>query len=111
MLCLGILGGLCTALADTITTAITPPYYTDVGGNRGRLPAAEGFLLGRNLSRYPINRWILFRQGSRDKAKRKTSTRWQSAPVFPPHNKEIYPALVIPAAALRRMTRVPLIGL
>lgn len=31
MLCLGILGGLCTAQADTFTTAITPPYYTDVG--------------------------------------------------------------------------------
>jgi hypothetical protein len=30
LLCLGILGGLCLAKADTFTTAITPPYYTDV---------------------------------------------------------------------------------
>ena len=31
MLCLAILTGLCTAQADTLTTAITPPYYTHVG--------------------------------------------------------------------------------
>jgi hypothetical protein len=31
MLCLGILTGLCTAQADTLTTAISPPSYTDVG--------------------------------------------------------------------------------
>ena len=31
MLCLGILGGLCLAQADTLTTTLTPPYYTDTG--------------------------------------------------------------------------------
>jgi hypothetical protein len=31
VLCLGILGGLCMAQADTLTTAITPPGYTDTG--------------------------------------------------------------------------------
>jgi hypothetical protein len=31
VLCLGILTGLCTAQADTLTTAITPPAYTEVG--------------------------------------------------------------------------------
>jgi hypothetical protein len=31
VLCLGILTGLFTAQADTLTTAITPPSYTDVG--------------------------------------------------------------------------------
>jgi len=31
VLWLGILGGLCTAQADTFSTAITPPSYTDVG--------------------------------------------------------------------------------
>src|SRR6478672_6940260 len=30
-LCLAILGGLCLAQADTLTTAITPPGYTHVG--------------------------------------------------------------------------------
>jgi hypothetical protein len=30
-LCLGILTVLCTAQADTLTTAITPPSYTDTG--------------------------------------------------------------------------------
>jgi hypothetical protein len=31
MLCLGILTGLCIAQADTLTTVITPPSYSEVG--------------------------------------------------------------------------------